>query len=71
MTIPEIIGHLRHEQRALESAIKELETLARLHSIAGTEPGRRGRKSMGQEERQEVSRRMRNYWAGRRKARTA
>lgn len=71
MTIPDILQHLRAEQRILEAAIRELETLARLHASVPDAARRRGRKSMGKEERQEVSRRMRTYWASRRKARTA
>jgi hypothetical protein len=38
------------------------------NSVENIMPGRRGRKSMGLEERQQVSERMKKYWAGRRQS---
>lgn len=68
MTIPEIMAHLKAERQVIDNALRELETLARLHAITGTDPKRRGRKAMGHEERLEVSRRMKAYWSKRRKS---
>ena len=56
-----------HDQRAkLDRAIQQLESLA-AGSSAARGPKRRGRKSMGAEERKIVSDRMKRYWAARRK----
>ena len=56
----------------LEQAIADLEDMQRAKSISlppSLSGGKRpGRKSMGAEERKAVSRRMKNYWANRRKA---
>jgi hypothetical protein len=46
------------------------EAIAAMEAIPGKPKSRRGRKSMGSEERLVVSERMRQYWAGRRQART-
>ena len=62
-----IIRGLRDELTRVERAITQLESLQ-----AGTElpkSNRAGRKSMGAEERQQVSARMKRYWASRRKQR--
>ena len=71
MDLYKAIQDLYAEKEKLERVIASLEELQR---TAGTlpvllaKPGkRRGRKSMSSEERQEVSERMRKYWAGRRK----
>jgi len=49
----------------IDRAIANLEAL---NSPNGAEPAtRRGRKSMSPEEAQQVSERMKRYWAGRRK----
>ena len=55
------------EKERIERVIASLESLQ--NGTVGSdlpEKGRRGRKSMGPEERLEVSERMRKYWAGRR-----
>ena len=68
MDIFKAIQELIAERDRLDAAIECLE------QILGGEPGeapqvksRRGRKSMGEEERQQVSRRMVEYWAQRRR----
>lgn len=50
------------QKKRLENAIAELERLS------GKCPTRRGRRFMGPVERQDVSERMKRYWAGRRAA---
>jgi len=68
MDIFEIIQELREERERVDRVIRSLEAL-----MNGEEPReegapmRRGRKSMGQEERLQVSQRMRKYWEQRRK----
>jgi hypothetical protein len=65
MDLNKALRELYEEKRRLDSAIASLE--ARLKSRtrqAGKK--RRGRKSMGPEERREVSRRMSLYWEARR-----
>jgi len=63
--------------RTLRDLRWELEKIKRviamLEAGRGIPPrtGRRGRKSMGQDERAEVSKRMKTYWANRRLSRTA
>jgi hypothetical protein len=70
MDLYEAIRKLYEEKNRLEQTIQELEKLL---AADGTAPrteasaSRRGRRSMGCEERQQVSERMRKYWAGRRK----
>jgi hypothetical protein len=71
MDLFKAIQDLYAEKEKLERVIASLEELQR---TAGTVPvlpakpsKRRGRKSMSSEERQEVSERMRKYWAERRK----
>jgi len=69
MDLYKAIQDLYAEKEKLERVIASLEELQR---SAGTLPplpkaaGRRGRKSMSPEERQEVSERMKKYWEGRR-----
>ena len=69
MDLYKAIQDLYAEKEKLERVIASLEELQR---TAGNLPAlpkpakRRGRKSMNTEERQEVSERMRKYWAGRR-----
>jgi hypothetical protein len=53
------------ELARLDRAIAELASLAAGSGVDGG-PKRRGRKSMGPEERKQVSERMTKYWAGRR-----
>ena len=69
MDLYKAIQDLYAEKEKLERVIASLEELQR---TAGSLPvlpkaaKRRGRKSMSASERQEVSERMRKYWAGRR-----
>jgi hypothetical protein len=69
MDLYKAIQDLYAEKEKLERIIASLEELQR---TAGSLPAmpkpakRRGRKSMNSSERQEVSERMRKYWAGRR-----
>ena len=63
MSIPDILQYLYSERDKTAAAIATLERLQN-----GTITGkRRGRKFMGAEERKDVSRRMKAYWASRRK----
>jgi hypothetical protein len=74
MDLYKAIQDLYAEKEKLERVIASLEELQR---NAGSVPvlpkgmQRRGRKSMNAAERQEVSERMKRYWAGRRKQDTA
>jgi hypothetical protein len=61
MDLKEILTQLYAERGLLDEAILQLEALAKGST------SRRGRKSMGIEERRQVSDRMRRYWAKRRK----
>jgi hypothetical protein len=69
MDLYKAIQDLYAEKEKLERVIASLEELQR---TAGSMPAlpkpvkRRGRKSMNSSERQEVSERMRKYWASRR-----
>jgi len=71
MDLYEAIRKLYQERKRLDHAIKELEKLRAGDCLPPAEPSatRRGRHSMGRAERQQVSRRMRKYWADRRKNR--
>ena len=60
MDTGQMLRELRAERNRLAHVIEELEALNR-------GPHRRGRKSMGAEERLLVAARMRKYWANRRK----
>jgi len=66
MDLNETILHLRAERDKLDAILKQLEAL----NGSGTLLSRstRGRKSMGEAERREVSVRMKRYWASQRKA---
>jgi hypothetical protein len=70
MDLHKTIQDLYAEKDKLERVIASLEELQRA-SAANSQlmgrPKRRGRKSMGSEERQEVSARMKKYWANRRR----
>ena len=72
MEFAHIIRKLRQEREKLDEVIKSLRDLqvrqAAQAAIPNAPPKRRGRKSMGANERQEVSRRMKKYWASRREA---
>ena len=72
MDLFKALQDLYAEKEKLERAIASLEELQRVGSaLAESEKTkkRRGRKSMGADERLEVSKRMRKYWASRRKQR--
>jgi len=69
MDLQKTIQDLYAEKEKLERVIASLEELQRAADANSHVMGRskrRGRKSMGSEERQEVSERMKKYWAGRR-----
>lgn len=69
MDIYRAIRELIQEKKRLDAAIGVLEAIRQAKPIeAGT---RRGRKSMSAEERKQVSKRMRKYWAERRKIQQA
>jgi hypothetical protein len=71
MDLYKAIQDLYAEKEKLERVIASLEELQRAAEAASSPPAesgkRRGRKSMGSKERQEVSERMKKYWAGRKK----
>jgi hypothetical protein len=72
MDLYKLIQDLYAEKEKLERVIPWLEELQRAAGF-GIPPvpesgKRRGRKSLGPEERQEVSERMKKYWASRRKS---
>lgn len=64
------LGQLYAEKKRLDAAIEQLSLLQAAPDIPRA-PGRRGRKSMSEEERQVVSKRMRDYWAQRRQQKCA
>ena len=69
MDLHKAIQDLYAEKERLERVIASLEELQRSTGALPGLPvsaGRRGRKSMGSKERQEVSERMKRYWEGRR-----
>ncbi|MBV6434051.1 MAG: hypothetical protein IANPNBLG_04293 [Bryobacteraceae bacterium] len=75
MDLFKAIRELYEEKQRIDEVIAHLEFLSANRTVpgrladAGPPPAsRRGRKSMGAEERLEVSRRMKDYWARRRKA---
>lgn len=61
-----ILQELYDQRAKLDRVIADLESLAAGSGVDGG-PKRRGRKSMGAEERKEVSERMKKYWAARRR----
>ena len=68
MDVRDALEQLYREKERIENVIASLEAM-----LAGTEAGpvlkrhsNRGRKSMSEEERQQVSERMKKYWASRR-----
>lgn len=71
MDLYKAIQDLYAEKEKLERVIASLEELQRTAGavpvLAPKPTKRRGRKSMSSSERQEVSERMRKYWAARRK----
>ena len=62
MDIHAMIRELNEQKAKLDRTIAALEALG-----SAPTPKRRGRKSMGEEERQQVAERMRRYWAKRHK----
>lgn len=68
MDLYKAIQDLYAEKEKLERVIASLEELQRTAGLPSALPRvqRRGRKSMNPQERQEVSERMKKYWAGRR-----
>ncbi len=70
MDLYKAIQDLYAEKEKLERVIASLEELQRTSGTLPPMPdglSRRGRKSMSAKERQEVSERMKRYWASRRK----
>lgn len=65
MDLQKAIRDLYEEKERLDGVIASLEQYLKTNG-AGAVKRKRGRKSMGPEERQEVSARMRSYWASRR-----
>ena len=63
------IRDLYLEKQRLDKAIAILEALSKGEEVEET-VSRRGRKSMPKEEREEVSERMKRYWAARRTQRS-
>lgn len=71
MDLQPTIRMLQTELERIEVAIAELEQLQNANGIGridSSHKSKRGRKSMDSEERQQVSERMKRYWASRRKA---
>ena len=69
MDLEKLIKKLRKERSALADVIALLEAArAAAETKAAAVKKRRGRKSMGMEERRVVSERMRKYWAIRRQS---
>ena len=71
MDIIKAIEELRNQKARLDEVIARLEALTLKRSgqdVALPVKGRRGRKYMDPEERAQVSQRMKEYWAKRRKA---
>ena len=71
MDLAATIQNLYAEKQRLEQVIAALEELQASSSSFPYHVGgkRRGRKFMGQKEREEVSQRMKRYWASQRKLR--
>jgi len=66
-----IIDDLQAEKRILDRTIAELEKMQQtggcVSFLKAPRNERRGRKAMGQAEREQVSARMKRYWAGHRR----
>jgi hypothetical protein len=65
MDLNKAIRDLRDELEKLDEVIASLEHFQSTGTLPA--PRRRGRKSMAEEERQQVSERMKSYWASRRR----
>ena len=72
MNINRVIRDLYEEKKRLDQVIASLEEMQRNASAKQDQTPRkkRGRKSMDDQARQEVSERMKKYWAARRAERT-
>ena len=68
MDLGKVIQDLYAEKEKLERTITALQELHQANPTINPMPKRRGRHSMGAAERQDVSARMKRYWASRRKA---
>jgi hypothetical protein len=66
MNLVKIIKELSREKEQLDRVIASLEALQAATEMRAVIRSRRGRKSMGAEERREVSARMKRYWAAKR-----
>jgi len=67
MDLQQTIHQLEIQKQKIEFVISELEQLQNGNDSGSVVmENRRGRKSMGSEERRQVSERMRRYWANRR-----
>jgi len=65
MDLQKAVRELYEEKERIDGVIASLELYLRTNGT-GVLKRKRGRKSMSAEEREEVSARMRSYWAGRR-----
>jgi hypothetical protein len=66
MDITQTIAELRLKKKKIDQTIQFLEGLLPSHEHPAVK--RRGRKSMGPEERQQVSERIKRYWASQKRA---
>jgi len=69
MDLLKSINELKEEKKRIEKAIVALESILS-GSTAGQPAKRRGRKSMSEQERAEVSKRMKQYWRKKRQQKT-
>ena len=68
MELPKLIEKLREERAKLDNVITALEQLdSTMFEAKKVVRKKRGRKSMDEEGRKEVSERMKRYWASRRR----
>jgi hypothetical protein len=67
MDLDAVLKDLRARLQVIVQAIAELEEIEGSSTASNYFRKRSGRKSMGAEERAQVSERMKKYWAGRRK----
>ncbi len=67
MDLQETIRLLKKEKERIESAISTLEEYLKVGGDPTKPVKRRGRTSMPPEERKEVAKRMKKYWADRRR----
>jgi DNA-binding SARP family transcriptional activator len=67
MDIYKALRELYQQKERLDKAIASLEQIQSAGATEGKISRRRGRKSMDEDERRQVSERMKKYWASRRK----